>query len=67
MLNYSNSIPDKELRQYNCYQLLSKYLNYYQKLMSYLITYFAVFKRHEIKTVIFDHIKPLKNTPECSL
>jgi len=67
MLNYSNSIPDKELRQYIYYQLLSKYLNYYQKLMSYLITFFAMLKRHETKTVIFDHIEPIKNTPECSL
>jgi len=28
---------------------------------------FAMFKSNETKTVIFDHIEPIKNTPECSL
>jgi len=63
MLNYSNSIPDKELRQYNCYQRLPKYLNYYQKLMSYLITYFVMLKKHETKTVFFNLAEHNENTP----
>jgi len=35
--------------------------------MSYLITFFAMLKKHESKIIIFDLTEPIKNTPECSL